>query len=152
MNRVDKYNAALDSHKHYDTLSISTVAGMFAVTYGCYSLHKDLKSILYTEYLFLIGVLALFLLLLLYGMLSRYALISRKVSEELEKGQDLGISEVFSMANAKDSEIEKKFERIYDVKWSFKRLSIRNIVLILACGQMIALITTAISLFAVKNQ
>lgn len=139
----EKYKAALESHKHYDNISITSVAGMFAVTYGCYSLHKNLNDIIYTEYIFVMGVLAIIALYFLYYKLSTFALIARHVHQKLERQDGLGVSEVYYLYTQSDEESKKKFKPYAVRQLSGLSFSIRCLVALIALGQIIALLVTA---------
>jgi hypothetical protein len=141
----EKYKAAIETHRHYDSLSITAIGGMFAVTYGCYSLHKDLHSIINTNHIFIIGAAAIAVLFFLYYKLSEFALIARNVSRMLESDDGLGVSEVYYLSIQKDAESVKKFTP-YAIKQLYGlSFSIRNIVLLIAVVQIIVLCFTAFS-------
>lgn len=137
-NVEEKYRAALETHRHYDTLSITSIAGMFAVTYGCLSMHNDLEAPKNVNLILYAGVVALGLLYALYLKLSNYALVARNVSKELEKEDGMGISEVYYLFIQNDEESKKKREPYVVMKFN-KLLSVRNLVASFALGQVFVL-------------
>jgi hypothetical protein len=146
MTRGDKYKAAIETHRQYDTLSIAAVGGMFAVTYGCYNLHKELSAIMYTKYFYIMGAAAIAILYLLYLKLSIYATIARNVARVLEKTDGLGVSEVYYLTTNDDKASKEAFEP-YAVKRSFWSFSIKNLVFIIALGQFVALLISAFNTY-----
>jgi len=92
--RCDKYKIAIDTHKHYDTISTSVIAGIAALPLGVLSI-KWPSFIPYYKWV----VPALFfifetLLLLLYLKLSWYATIARNTAAALEISDGPGVSQV----------------------------------------------------------
>jgi hypothetical protein len=148
--REEKYKAAIESHRHYDTLSITAIAGMFAVTYGCYNLHKELHNILNTNAIFFIGAVAIIFFYCLYYKLSNFALIARNVSRMLEKEDGFGVSEVYYISTQKDEDSIKKFAPYERKKISGLSFPVRCFVFFIAAGQIITLLITAVSLIVNK--
>jgi hypothetical protein len=146
MNHEEKYKAALDSHKHYDSLSMTVVAGMFAVTYGSYSLQKDLINSPVSTLIYYVGAIAIVLLYLLYRKLSYLAIIARNVTRELELSDGSGVSEVYDWASRDDDDSKKKF-LLYAIKKddneSLRLSSVRAIVGLLAFGQIFILLVSS---------
>jgi hypothetical protein len=143
--REDKYKVAIETHKHYDTLSITVIAGMFAITFACYSLHKDLRGIINTNYIFFVGAAANLVFYFMYHKLSTFALIARNVSRMLELKDGMGVSEVYFLSTQKDQKSVSLFAPYAVKHLSGVAFSIRFFVFLIALGQSLALVITGIT-------
>jgi hypothetical protein len=114
------YKVAIDTHKHYDTLSLTIVAGIIGVAAGSISIYKPDIFPKYSGFVFLCGALIDLFLFYLYWKCSNLALVARKVSRAIEEGELIGVSTVFSaIANTEygdDGELKKKYTPVWNWK------------------------------------
>lgn len=89
------YKAAIDTHKHYDTVSLTIIVGIIGIAAGSIPLYKAEPIPRLSGFVFLIGVFLDLGLLWLYWRCSELALVARNVSTAIEKGKPIGVSTVF---------------------------------------------------------
>jgi hypothetical protein len=139
LSREEKYKAAIETHRHYDNLSMSVVAGMFGVAFACFSLHKEIEKVMVARQLFFVGALAVLVLHLIYRRLSHYATVARDVSTILESKDGVGVSEAYSNLAFTDCRKGKKI--------SISALvSIKSLVLAIAMALCTVLLVSGLSL------
>ena len=91
----EKYQAALNEHKHYDSLSLAVVTGMIITAGGAFSVAKD--AAIPHSFVFIAAMGVMISLMFLYSSLSNYAGIARKVAANFERANpsSKGFSEVY---------------------------------------------------------
>jgi hypothetical protein len=106
-----KYQAALETHKHYDNLSLTICIGMIAVVGACFSIYSNIKFPRGGALVFFAGAVIIGFLFWLYRKCAISALIARNYSAELER-EDIpyGVSWVLVHINdPPEKELRQKF-------------------------------------------
>src|SRR5207248_2672671 len=107
----DKYQAALETHKHYDNISLTICIGMVAVVGACVSVYPNIKFPRVGALAFFAGAVIIGFLFWLYRKCAISALIARNYSAELEREDfPYGVSWVLVHINDRDQkELRQKF-------------------------------------------
>lgn len=93
----ERYKAAIDTHKLYDTVSMSIVGGMFAVAGASFLISEKVGSKNLVAIVFFTTALLLIPLLIIYRKSACYANTARNVASGIEmKECDLGVSQVLA--------------------------------------------------------
>jgi hypothetical protein len=105
LNREERYQAALQTHAHFDNLSVAIVSGMVAVTGAAFAIKPSSSIPSGGALVLLISSVVVLVLLKLYINCARSALIARNLSAELEiRDLPYGISHVSININEPDFE------------------------------------------------
>jgi hypothetical protein len=105
----ERYKAAIDTHKHYDNLSLAVVTGMIVVVGASFTIADEIKNFpAFLVFIACVGVLIAFFTL--YHSFSRSAGIARNVSANIEaKGNEAhSISEVFTTGDLSEKHLQPK--------------------------------------------
>lgn len=91
---IEQYKAAIDTHKFYDTISTSLIAGQITVSGAAFYLYKEIKGTLIETFPFIGAALCVVILLLIYRHCAYYANVARNVAAAIEEGNPdcLGVS------------------------------------------------------------
>ena len=82
----EKYKAAIEMHKFYDTVSTSIVVGQITMTGVAFYIYKEIKGTPIDYYPFVGVTLCVVVLLLMYRHCAYYANVARNVAVDLELG------------------------------------------------------------------
>ena len=145
--REEKYKAAIETHRHYDNLSLAIVAAQFGVTYGCYTLfaNQSLSSRLHAWQILVLGCFAIIALYFLYLRCAWHARIARNVARFLEVDPTSpGISEVLWRVKAGDITLAQQFSRTgWQVIFGESQPTIKFLVLVFTVAQALSLAVSA---------
>ena len=111
IDKDKKYQAALETHKHYDNISLTICVGMIAVVGACFSIYSNIKCQRIGMLVFFAGVPIIGCLFWICRKCIISALIARNYSAELER-EDLeyGVSWLLVHLNDPDkTELKEKF-------------------------------------------
>lgn len=93
---VEKYKAALEAHKHYDTVSIAIVGGQLAISGASFFIYEKIEGTPVDYLPFVITALCILILLSLYRHCAYFANVARNVAADLEQGKEIpGVSVAF---------------------------------------------------------
>lgn len=81
---VEKYKAAIETHKFYDTVSNSIVVGQITICGAAFYLFKEIKDTPIAYYPFIGAALCIGMLLLIYRKCAYYANVARNVAADIE--------------------------------------------------------------------
>jgi len=81
----ERYKAAIDTHKLYDTVSIAIVGGMFAVTGASFLIYEKVGLNKLAVIVFIATALLLIPLLIIYRKSAFYANTARNVASVLKQ-------------------------------------------------------------------
>ena len=145
--REEKYQAAIDMHRHYDNLSLAVAAAQFGVTYGCYTLfaNQSLNAKIHTWQILILGALAVIALYFLYLRCNWHARVARNVARLLEVDPNSpGVSEVISQAKAGNQGHLTQFAAPkWQVVFGRSQPSIKLLVLVFTVAQAASLAVSA---------
>ena len=134
--KEEKYKVAIDTHKFYDTISMSIVGGMITVTGASFLLYDKIQNNQFAYLLFIITIIVIFGLLVIYRKSAYYANVARNVSADLEINENLniGISDVLKNLNKNEYQkykaVKSMFKGIYGaIHLIFVSLSISLLLL-----------------------
>lgn len=106
--REAKYTAAIQTHRHCDTISMALVTGIIAVSGFSVSLYNTLSANCYVSYIFIAAATVNLMLYLMYRESSDNARIARNVARALESGDSEGISYVLYNLKYGNIAVKKK--------------------------------------------
>jgi hypothetical protein len=140
MDREKKYQEALETHKHYDTVSLAICTGIIAVVGACFGVYSNFKIPEFGALIFLAGAVIVWYLFRLYQNCATSALIARNVSAALEV-DDLpyGVSYVLVHINEADhSELKDRFFPVRGKGLGIGWRTTRRLTIILICFLLLA--------------
>jgi len=93
---VEKYKAAIETHKFYDTISFSIVVGQLTITGATFYIYENIRGITVGYFLFPFTALCVLILLFIYKYCAKYANVARNVAAALEEEKiTYGVSVAF---------------------------------------------------------
>jgi len=110
MDREKRYQAALDTHKHYDNVSLAIGTGMIVVTGACFSIYSQISTQRLGALVFFAGAVIVRILFILYTKSAKSALIARNFSSALEES-DLPYGVSYVLVNISDPNHEELRKR-----------------------------------------
>ena len=81
---TEKYKAAIETHKFYDTVSNSIVVGQITMSGAAFYLFKEIKGTPIAAYPFVGAALCIAALTIIYRRCAYYANVARNVAADLE--------------------------------------------------------------------
>lgn len=125
----ERYKAAIETHKHYDSISISCVAGIIGILPGCLLFAEKTKTPLQHQIIFTAGILLTVLLYSLYHLSSINAGIARNVARKIHSGYNYEISTAYYQCHfGTEDEIAIFRDEIWPKKGSLFHLSMFNLI------------------------
>ena len=141
--KAEKYKASIETHRFYDSISMTIVGGLVTVSGATAYLLEKIPS---SNYSLKIGVLfasifILFMLLCIYKKTSFYANVARNVSSKIEKNEcDSGVATILKHLK------EEEFREYRPDKSVWRCNSIYSIVHALCVGLIVAMVVAIKSL------
>lgn len=113
VNIEERYKAAIETHKHYDTISISCIAGIVGVLPACLLILEKVPSHYPKQILFVAGLLISSVLYRLYYLSAHAANLARNVAREINASGTGEISTVLYKCHFGEKESITEMRKTY---------------------------------------
>jgi hypothetical protein len=148
MDKADAYHEAMNTHRHYDTLSSAIISLLGTVVVGTPALYLSIKDLPGSWLIFAFSSLIIYFALQVYGRFDRWATIALNVAALIESGEEPTTdAKFFGFAHAfkylgKYPQIDarpggKVYNRLRFIGYS--AIVIHLLLLVFLCGKAIGL-------------